>query len=487
LITGTVREKWGFDGYIVSDCGAVNDVFNSYHYTNTTSETCEVVLDAGMDTPCDQFLRDYLAEAIGDGTVTEELIDTALYREFNVLMRAGYFEKETGRPYSDLTPDTVNTPDHQELALEAARQSIVLLKNEEVDPGRRLLPLDRFGPDLAIIGPHFDAKQVFLGNYFGDPPFIISPVEGIEKYFPTVSTARGCDLTSLDESGLEEAVELARTSNRVVLFVGISSDIEGETYDRKDLSLPGLQPELIRRVSEASQFPVTLFQISGGPIDLEEFKDNPKVGAIVYAGYLGQAAGEAMADVLFGAYNPAGRLTHTFYSSEFLEQASMSDMNMRPNPETGFPGRTYRFYQGLPIFEFGFGLSYTTFDYNLVQVEPAPGEECLAVVELMVRNSGQQTGDHSALFFLSPPEAGQLGRPIKTLVNFSRVSNLEPNQEESTRVCLSRDMFSLADESGGFVLVPGQWELSVESRTLSIDIVDAFLVDVTKNVGSNSI
>jgi hypothetical protein len=105
----------------------------------------------------------------------------------------------------------------------------------------------------------------------------------------------------------------------------------------------------------------------------------------------------------------------------------------------------------------------------------------------MVRNSGQQTGDHSALFFLSPPEAGQLGRPIKTLVNFSRVSNLEPNQEESTRVCLSRDMFSLADESGGFVLVPGQWELSVESRTLSIDIVDAFLVDVTKNVGSNSI
>jgi len=484
LLTGKIREEWGFRGYIVSDCGAVNDLMVNHHFTNTTSETCRVAYDAGIDVACESFLQTHLHAALADGNVTNSMMETALGRGFGVLMRLGYFEKDEVRPYKHLGPSIVDSEGHRALALEAARQSIVLLKNERnLKTGLPLLPLksklfQSRQAGLALIGPHFNASQVFLGNYHGLPSFIKTPLGEIEKRVGGLKYELGCEVSSFGVDRLQEAEDLAASSSQVVLFVGISGEtVEYETNDRVNLSLPGLQDELIRRVSSAAQQPVILFLISGGPVDCEEWKSDPNIGAIFYAGYIGQSGGEAMADVLFGAYNPSGRLAHTFYANSYLDQVPKGNMNLRPS--VGYPGRTYRFYTGSPVYEFGYGLSYTTFSYSWNSeidqtgaqiISTTDTSECYAQVGLLVRNTGVSTGDHSVLAFLAPPNAGRMGRPIKNLVAFERLSDVGPNVTGNMEICIRRNQFELANKEGEFELISGEWRLMIGNieRTITV-------------------
>ena len=183
-------------------------------------------------------------------------------------------------------------------------------------------------------------------------------------------------MISLDSADIDGAAALAgaATTETVVLVVGLSMEVEEETFDRQNLEWPGLQRELIDRVLAAASKPVVLVLVTGGPVDLSDLKSNPKVAAILYAGYIGQAGGRAIAATLFGAYNPSGRLTHTFYSNDFVGRVPITDVSMRPNAATGHPGRTYRFYTGTPVYEFGHGISYTTFRYEL-EIPTGTGEQ----------------------------------------------------------------------------------------------------------------
>jgi len=247
---------------------------------------------------------------------------------------------------------------------------------------------------------------------------------------------------------------------------GDTGGIELEEVDRVNLTLPGLQNELIRAVLDASTEPVILFVVSGGALDLSEWKNHDKVGAIIWAGYLGQSGGEAIADVLFGYYNPSGRLAQTFYANEYVNQVDKGDMNMRP--VNGSPGRTYRFFTGTPVYPFGYGLSYTTFQYvlpfsGILELAPISRnqEECGLTLVLTVSNSGSLEGGHSVLWFLVPPNAGQNGRPIKSLLDFEKINNLGPNQSSQVSLCLNLSDFQLANEEGEFEVVSGDWRVQV--------------------------
>lgn len=476
-ITEVIRGQWGFDGYIVSDCGAVDDVFYEHKYTDTESKTCQAVLDAGMDVECGSFFTrsGFLQGAITEGLVTETMLDTALSRGFRVLMRLGYFEKDENRPYKEFQPEDANSESNRELSKEAAKRSIVLLKNNPTEnTGIPLLPLNRQdfpdnGASVALIGPHLNASTVFLGNYHGIPSSIKVPVDEIKSYLPNVKWEVGCEVDTFDNAHLNEAEELARTSTQVILFVGISTEIEGEFGDRPNISFTGLQPELIRRVLAVTQKPVIMVVVSGGVIDLSEYKNDPRVGAILWAGYIGQSGGEAISDVLFGNYNPSGRLTQTFYDSSYLDRVVKQDMNMRP--VNGSPGRTYRFYAEEPVYPFGYGLSYSTFQYsfsseNDIQISQF-ASDCTDL-GLFVRNAGQRAGDHSVLWFVAPPNAGRDGRPIKNLKEFEKLHNILASESREIHICLSSSMFQLANERGDFEVVVGEWTLSVGDLTKRI-------------------
>ncbi|OXA54418.1 Beta-D-xylosidase 3 [Folsomia candida] len=425
MLTGTIRQEWGFSGYVVSDCGAVSYVHTRHNYTEFPSQSVAAVLDAGVDVECfvsnTSYYSSYLQEALNEDLVNQGMLDLALEHAFGVLMRLRYFEKNVTRPFTDLLPEIVDSEPHRELSLTAARQSI---------------------PTITVFRP------------------IKTPLEEIRLRVPSVQYEFGCDLVSFDNLRLEEAAALARVSLPVILFVGIAgghNGVEYEEHDRANLTLPGLQSDLIRVVLTASTEPVVLVVVSGGVVDLSEWKDDPRVGAIIWAGYLGQSGGEAIAEVIFGEYNPSGRLAQTFYSNEVINEFEKYDMNMRPH--AGSLGRTYRFYTGQPVYPFGFGLSYTAFEYTILNPpafvlktisQNALDQDCALIINLSVRNIGARGAEHSVLWFVSPPSAGQMGRPIKSLLDFEKLDYILPNMVRQISLCLNRNHFLLANDAGEF-------------------------------------
>ncbi|ETP11715.1 hypothetical protein F441_12812 [Phytophthora nicotianae CJ01A1] len=484
LLTDLVRGHWKFDGYIVSDCEAVADVIYRHHYTQSPEQTCATTLDAGMDLNCGEFLSQHLPLALEKGIVTTKMVHDALKNQFRVLMRLGMFEKE--QPFANITKDSVDTAAHRQLALEAARQSVVLLKNDD-----STLPLaaNAFTKDgsLALIGPHFNASAALLGNYFGIPSHIVTPLEEISQYVPNVAYSLGCKVSGEILPDFDDAIAVAKKADRLVVFVGLDQSQEREEIDRYHLNLPGFQTALLKRVLEVASHPIVLVVISGGCVDLLAYKNHPKVGAIVFGGYLGEAGGQALADVLFGKYNPAGRLPQTFYDADYVNAMSIYDMHMRPTFVTGNPGRTYRFFTGVPVYEFGFGLSYTTFrknwtieppsELNAAMIEQQLGNDastkshaCVATFTITTANVGDVPGEDATLVFVEPPRAGEGGRPLKSLVAFERTPLLAAGQGAATKVCLEAKAFMLADEVGNWVVETGNWTIHVDTLQHKVNV-----------------
>lgn len=484
LLTGLVRGEWHFDGYITSDCGAIADIIYEHHFTQSPERTCATALDAGVDLNCGFFLAQHLPKAIKKGIVTKEMISSALRNLFRVQFRLGMFEKG-GQPFDDIKPDQIDTPAYKELALDAAQQSIVLLKNED-----KLLPLDpgAFSNDrlasIALIGPHFNASDVFLGNYQGIPSHIVTPLEGVCKYVDNVTYARGCSIAGNTTPDFDEAIKVAAVAEQVVAFVGLDQSQEREDIDRHHLVLPRFQATLIDRLMSAAKRPIVVVVISGGGLDLSAYKMHSKVGAMIFAGYLGQAGGQAIADVLFGTYNPSGRLTQTFYAADFVDTVSIYDMNMRPTLATGNPGRTYRFFTGDPVYMFGHGLSYT--EFALAWQFPMPPEEmnlldlsrhladddesCVADFNVSITNEGEREGRHTLLGYTEPPRAGADGQPLKSLVAFEVTPVLKPSQQAIVRFCLPSKAFSLAGVDGVWRVEPGVWVLHIGNMRREINV-----------------
>ncbi|CAF1715895.1 unnamed protein product [Brassica napus] len=315
LLKNTIRGQWQLNGYIVSDCDSVDVFFNQQHYTATPEEAAAASIKAGLDLDCGPFLAIFTEGAVKKGLLTENDINLALTNTITVQMRLGMFDGNLG-PYANLGPRDVCTPIHQHLALEAAHQGIVLLKND----GRSLPLSPTRHRTVAVIGPNSDVTETMIGNYAGwKACAYTTPLQGISKYARTLHQAGCSGVACAGNQGFGAAEMAAREADATVLVMGLDQSIEAETRDRTGLLLPGYQQDLVTRVAQASKGPVILVLLSGGPIDVSLAKNNPRVAAIIWAGYPGQAGGAAIADIIFGAVNP---------ETEEKEEKNRGDVSM---------------------------------------------------------------------------------------------------------------------------------------------------------------
>ncbi|KAL7001946.1 Endo-1,4-beta-xylanase 2 [Sarracenia purpurea var. burkii] len=476
LLSGVIRGKWNLNGYIVSDCDSVEVFFSKQHYTRTPEEAAAKALLAGLNLDCGMYLGWYTQGAVNAGLVNESVIDNAISYNFATLMRLGFFDGDPRKgPYGNLGPKDVCTGEHQALAREAARQGIVLLKNT---PGS--LPLSPTAINsLAVIGPNSNVTKTMIGNYEGIPCQYTSPLQGLTAIVPTTHAA-GCADIACNAPQLDDAANKAASAGATVLVMGADLSIEAEARDRVSISLPGHQEQLVTVVANASKGPVILVIMSGGGMDVQFAKNNPKITSILWVGYPGQAGGAALADVIFGYYNPSGRLPNTWYPESFTN-ISMTNMNMRPDPSTGYPGRTYRFYTGPTVYSFGDGLSYSNFNHHLVSApksvsiplpptHPCRSSNCTTVavadgicknvtfqINLRVENAGKMGGSHSVLLFSTPPAVHNA--PQKQLVGFEKVS-LTPGAKAVVKfnVDVCKDL-SIVDKQGNRIVALGRYAL----------------------------
>ncbi|GBG33126.1 Beta-D-xylosidase 1 [Hondaea fermentalgiana] len=454
LMDELARRKWGFQGYITGDCGAVDNLFYKFHFQNHTEE--EIVRDtlrAQVDIDCGGFLPQHLVAAVQEGVVPEDLVDRALLNLFQVQIRLGIFDADELQPFRRIGPEAIDTPAHRTLALEAARQGMILLKNAQ-----NALPLDSRAlakaDVVALIGPHATSTKALQGNYFGVAPFFVSIEDGLCAYAKSLQVFQGCALDSSvakehqDDHDFDIAVEAAGQAAQTILAIGIGQDQEAEGLDRTSLRLPGRQEELVKRVARAARVagkpPVIVVVVAGGAIDLSSTLSDEHVGAVLWAGYPGQSGGTAVAETIFGDNNPSGRLTQTFYPESFVSSVPMDRMDMHPSDEEDFPGRTYRFYKGPVVLPFGHGLSYTTFAYEIRPFELQSKHSARFTVK--VHNTGCHAGAHVSLAYLRPPrsaaDAGIHGDLIRKLHTFHRTGVLAPGDTESFEVSilLKRDL-----------------------------------------------
>ncbi|XP_007035744.2 PREDICTED: beta-D-xylosidase 1 [Theobroma cacao] len=468
LLKGTIRGQWHLNGYIVSDCDSVGVMYDTQHYTTTPEESAAATIKAGLDLDCGPFLAVYTDLAVRRGLLAEVDVDMALANTITVQMRLGMFDGEpSAQPYGNLGPRDVCTPAHQQLALEAARQGIVLLKNSGPS-----LPLSTARHrTVAVVGPNSDVTVTMIGNYAGVACGYTSPLQGISRYARTIHQA-GCSNVACKANNLFGAAEAAaRQADATVLVMGLDQSIEAEFRDRAGLLLPGRQQELVSRVARASRGPTVLVLMSGGPIDVSFAKNDPRVTAILWAGYPGQAGGAAIADVLFGTTNPGGKLPMTWYPQDYVAKVPMTNMGMRPS--RGYPGRTYRFYKGPVVFPFGHGMSYTTFKHSLAQaptelsvplntnlyattnstfssnavrVKHANCDSLSLPFHIDVQNTGTIDGTHTLLVFSTPP-AGKWS-PNKQLIGFHRVHVLAGSQQRVEINIHACKHLSIVDEFG---------------------------------------
>ncbi|KAF8047025.1 hypothetical protein N665_3253s0002 [Sinapis alba] len=488
LLSGVIRGQWKLNGYIVSDCDSVEVMYINQHYTKTPEEAVAKSMLAGLDLNCNHFTGQHAMEAVKAGLINESAIDNALTNNFATLMRLGFFDGDPKKQlYGDLGPKDVCTAQNQELAREAARQGIVLLKNS---PGS--LPLSPSAiKTLAVIGPNADVTETMLGNYYGIPCKYTTPLQGL-KQMVSATYQQGCSNVACTEADINSATALAASADAVVLVMGINQSIEEEDLDRVHLNLPGKQQELVSEVAKAAKGPVVLVIMSGGGFDITFAKKDEKITSIMWVGYPGEAGGLAIADVIFGRHNPSGRLPMTWYPQTYVEKVPMSNMNMRPDKTNGYPGRTYRFYAGETVYAFGDGISYTLFRHQLIKAPrflslsldeshpsrslasqslDAVGPHCESVFEvhLKVRNVGDREGSHTVLLFTTPPAVHR--SPIKQLLMFEKV-RLGKREETVVRfkVDVCKDL-SVVDETGKRKIALGEHLLYVGSLKHSLNVM----------------
>ncbi|XP_074379564.1 putative beta-D-xylosidase 7 [Apium graveolens] len=496
LLTKTARGLWGFQGYIASDCDGVATIYDPQRYAALPEDAVADVLKAGMDVNCGSHLKKYTKSAIEQNKINESDVDTALRNLFSVQMRLGFYNGDPRtQSLGNIGPDQVCSNENLQLALEAARSGIVLLKNSA-----NFLPLPKTKTfSLALIGPSANSTDVFLANYEGPPCKNITLLQAFQGYVKSTAYHQGCDYVNCTRVMISETMKLAKTSDYVVLVMGLDQSQEREKYDRVNLVLPGKQQYLITNVAKVSKKPVVLVVLSGGPVDILFARDDPNIASILWAGYPGEAGGTALTEIIFGDHNPGGKLPVTWYTKDFV-RIPMTDMRMRPDQSTGYPGRTYRFYNGPKVYEFGYGLSYSNYTYEFTSVSPKTVSlaqlsdtlivencntvPCVQVSKISnnicdkakfqtivkVQNNGQMPGKHPVLLFLKPLELKN-GDPIKQLIGFQSV-DLHAGEESQVEFVLNPcEHLSKATRDGLMIIEEASYNLIVGDKEYPFKVV----------------
>jgi beta-glucosidase len=455
LMNSILRNEWGFTGYVTSDCGAIDD-FYMRHKTHTDAESAaaDAVLH-GTDVECGNVTYKSLAQAVKDGRLTEKQLDISLKRLFTIRFRLGLFDPPETVKYRQIPLTALESPAHQAQALKMAEQSIVLLKNQN-----NTLPLRKGLKKIAVLGANADNAETLLGNYNGFPTKTTTVLQGIKEAAgknTEVYYDRASDLTADSKIDFTATVNKVKDADVIVYVGGISPRLEGEQMkveqpgfkggDRTTIALPPVQEELLKAL-HATGKPVVFIMMTGSAIAIPWEADN--LPAIVNAWYGGQSAGTAVAKVLFGDYNPAGRLPVTFYKSD-SDLPNFDDYTMA--------NRTYRYFKGQPLYGFGYGLSYTCFKYTALQTPTELKAGKGTTVSVNITNTGKIDGDEVAQLYISHLGLKTMA-PIRALKGFERIF-IKAGETKTVKFELSATDLSIVDDDGKQVFPKGKLMLSV--------------------------
>lgn len=477
LLDDILRQELGFDGFILSDNNDVGRLQTMHYIAETRAEAAILGLKAGvdMDLVLGKPLEEYayhttvLMDTLEKDPSLEKYIDQAVARILTAKYKLGLF----GSTLKEAKTDTiVSTKEHQEHAYEMAKKAIILLKNEQ-----DLLPLDMSEiSSLAVIGPNADEERPekgsysLLGGYSGLPPFYVSVLDGLTKKVGEdvqINYAPGCDLLSDSKAGFAEAIAAANKSDAVVLVVGGSRKTGGEGVDRSDLDLFGVQNELVEAIHNTGK-PIIVVLLNGRPLTINYIAEN--IPSILETWYLGMRSGDAIADAIFGDVNPGGKLTVSFPRS-----ADQVPVTYLERPDFIGSGKgLYKFADKSPLFPFGYGLSYTTFNYG----EPQLASNAIKVgeatsVSVEVTNTGNQAGDEVVQLYIRDDFAS-VGRYLKMLKGFERIT-LQPGETKTVTFELNAENLAIYNQEMEKVVEPGTFSISVGSSSAAQDLQTASL------------
>lgn len=467
LLTDILRKQWGFKGYVYSDWGAI-EMLKNFHFTARNSEEAAMqALTAGLDVEASSDCYKTIPALIERGELDVEVLNEAVRRVLYAKFHCGLFEDPYGETFAK---GTIHSQEAVKLSKQIADESTVLLKNDN-----QLLPLDiRKLKSIAVIGPNAD--QVQFGDYTWtrENRFGVTPLQGIRDKVGSqvqINYAKGCNLTSMDESGIREAVEAVKRSEVCILFCGSASaalarDYKsstcGEGFDLNDLTLTGAQPALIKAVQKVGK-PVVLVLVSGKPFTISWEKEN--IPAILAQWYAGEQSGNSIADILFGEVSPSGRLTFSFPESvghlPVYYNHLRSDRGFYKSPGTyDNPGRDYVFSSPTPLWSFGHGLTYTSFSYTELQSDQDLYRLNDTIrVRVTLRNTGKRAGKEVVQLYVSDLYS-TVATPIRQLRAFSKVV-LQPGEVTEVELKVPVKELSILNEYNRPMVEPGDFEIQV--------------------------
>ncbi len=474
LLKDILRDEWGFKGHVTSDCWAIKD-FHEYHMvTKTAPESVALAVNNGCDLNCGNMYLNLLI-AYNEGLIDEKTIDESVFRLMMTRMKLGMFDSDEKVPYSSISYDVVDCKEHNKLALETAKESLVLLKNKN-----NTLPLNKNAlKSIAVIGPNADSRDALLGNYVGTASQYITVLDGIRQCVPEtvrINYAQGCHLykdkaenLAMPNDRIAEAITVAEKSDVVILCLGLDASIEGEegdagneyaSGDKFDLSLPGFQQQLLEAV-HGTGTPVILVLLSGSALAVTWADAN--ASAIVQAWYPGAQGGKAIAALLFGEYSPCGKLPVTFYRTT-EELPDFHDYSMK--------NRTYRYMEKEALYPFGYGLSYSKFEFSNLYVSSDKinaGDSITCSVT--IKNIGDVEAKEVVQLYLKDVETSVIA-PKWQLKGINKIS-LKPKEQKEVSFILTPQDMMLINDNGDSVLEPGSFEIYVggsqpDSRSISL-------------------
>lgn len=461
LMVDILRNQWKFTGYVTSDCGAIDDFYKTHKmFPDAESSAADAVLH-GTDVECGNATYKTLVQAVKDGKLTEKDIDASLKRLFTIRFRLGMFDPVSMVKYAQIPITALESQPHKDLALKMARESIILLRNSN-----NLLPLNKNIKKIAVLGPNADNANTQLGNYNGQPTVITTVLQGIKNKLKNTEVfySRATDFTSTEQQNFSKLIDSIKDADVIIYVGGISPRLEGEEMkvntpgfsggDRTTIALPKVQTDFMKAL-KATGKPVVFVMMTGSALSIPWEAEN--IPGIINAWYGGQAAGTAVADILFGDYSPSGRLPITFYKS---------DSDLPPFDDYSMQNRTYRYFKGDALYPFGFGLSYTKFTYsNLKLSKKAITKNESLDAEVTVTNTGRTASDEVVQLYLTHLNA-KIGAPLYSLKGFKRI-HLAPGASEKVKFILTPDMLSLVNDDGKTVEETGKVKICIASSSPS--------------------
>ncbi len=459
LLTDILRKEWGFKGHVVTDCGALDDVYLTHKTLPTAVEVAAAALKAGVNLDCSSILQNDGLKAIQQKLLTEKDVDLALSAILRTEFKLGFYDDPSLNPYHGYGVDSIHNTQHIALARKVAQQSMVLLKND-----KNILPLSKANvSSIMVVGPNAASLDAMVANYHGTSSKVINFVEGITAAVSKSTRVEydlGCDYKDTTHFGGTWA---AGNADVTIAVIGLSPVLEGEAGDaflsnsggdKKDLSLPASEIAFIKALRKGVKTkPIIAVITAGSDVDVSAIE--PYVDAVIFAWYPGEQGGNALADLVFGDVSPSGHLPLTFYK-DMSNLPAYQDYNMK--------GRTYRYYDGPVQYPFGFGLSYTSFAYTLdSKLKNSYKKADTLSITVNVKNTGKMNGDEVVQAYVEYPKLNRM--PIKELKSFKRISLAKDNEGSVTLKIPVQDLQKWDMASHQWKIYPGKYKLVLGSNS----------------------